>query len=793
MRAFINDVRVAIRILARSAGFSATVIATLTLGIGASIATFSVVSGVLLHPLPYPQSDRLVVLTRESQVSVPDAVDWRERSRAFEDIALLAQWDFDLTEPGTAPERLNGAVIEPRIFHVLGVHALIGRELQSDDNRPGGPRVVAIAHRLWVRRFNSDPAILTRAITLSGLTYSVVGVLPDAADVFGDNVDLWGVEAIETPWARTSRGSNNFDAVGRLANGVTLDAARADIMAISRALAAQYPETNQGKIAGATRLLDVLVGAVRAPLWLLLGAVTLALLLASANLAGLLLARAETRRPEIALRRALGGSRFALVRQLVTEGFVLVATGTVLGVLLAVAGREALLSVAPASLPRASEIGIDLGVLVFATALAIVTGVAFTLGPALALVRSSPASSLASRGKLTPHSKGMLRGLVVAELAVGLVLVTGAALLVRSVVGLERIDLGFNPAGVVTADLVLPSQRYGTRQLQTPAFRSVVQALSTTPGVEAAASVVGLPLSNMMHVGHRIVVEGRSPLSVSDRAVMGDYFRAMQVPIVRGRAFTDADREGSAPVAIVNHALAERLWPGASPLGARIRWDGVEGNPPSMTIVGVAGDIVGNDLVSGDEPAVYVPYAQRTEDWMRFGTIVVRVRDTRIASAAMTAAMSRVDPDVPLAHIGSMIDRKGATLAQQRFDAFALAIFALGALILALQGVYGTVSYLVEHRRREFGVRVAVGATTGDVVRLVLRDAAGVALVGVVLGSLVAFAATRLLGGLLYGVRPEDFTTHAIAAIALAAAAIAGAYIPARRAARADPATSLRL
>jgi putative ABC transport system permease protein len=772
-----------------------TVIATVTLGIGASIATFSVVSGVLLHPLPYADAERLVVLTREQRVSIPDGVDWRERGRSFSDIALfLSTWDFDLTEPA---ERVNGAVVEPRFFHVLGLHAERGRELDATDDVPGGPRVVVIAHRLWVRRFNADTAIVGRVITLSGQPATIVGVMPDAADVLDGGVDLWGVEAIETPWARGSRGTNNFEAIARLAPGVSLDRARAEIAAISRQLAAQYPETNEGKIAGATRLIDALVGSVRAPLLLLLGAVTLALLLASANLAGLLLARAETRRAEVALRRALGGARGVIVRQLMTEGFVLVTVGAILGLMLAASARAALVSAAPASLPRAAEIGIDARVLAFAIGLAVTTGLLFTLGPAIALVRASPAASLSSRGHLGPRSRNLLRGLVVAELVAGLVLVTGAALLVKSVVSLERVDLGFDPAGVVTADLVLPEARYGSRERQTAAFRAVVQTLATSPGIDAAGSVIGPPLSNTGHIGHTLAVEGRPPLpagadGAADRPVLGKYFSALRIPITRGRAFTDADRDGSPSVAIVNHALAERLWPGTSPLGARIKWVGADSNPPWMTIVGVVGDVAGTDPATRDEPAVYVPYTQRTESWQRFGTLVVRTSSAEHGAAALREAIARVDPDVPLAHVTSMVDRRGATISQQSFDAIALAVFALGALILAIQGVYGTVSYLVEHRRREFGVRVAVGATGGDVVRLVLGDAARVALVGLGLGSIVALLATRLLSGLLYGVAPDDFSTHAAAAIALGAAALGGAYFPARRAARTDPATSLR-
>jgi predicted permease len=506
------------------------------------------------------------------------------------------------------------------------------------------------------------------------------------------------------------------------------------------------------------------------------------------------LARAETRRAEIALRRALGGGRAAIIRQLMTEGFVLVSIGAALGLLLAFAGRSALVSLAPASLPRVDEIGIDAPVIGFALALATLTGLIFTLGPAVALVRASPAASLSAREQLAPRSRNVLRGLVVAELVAGLVLVTGAALLVRSVVDLDQVSLGFDPTDVVTADLVLPEVRYGTRERQTTAFRAVMQALATSPGIDAAGSVIGPPLSNEGHIGHTLAIEGRPALpaganGAADRPVVGDYFRALQLPITSGRAFTEADRENAVPVAIVNHALAERLWPGSSPLGARIKWVGVDGNPPWMTVVGVAGDVAGSDPAMPDEPAVYMPYVQRTESWQRFGTLVVRGRG---AEAAVRAALARVDPDVPLAHVGLMVAHKGATIAQQRFDAIALAVFALGALVLAIQGVYGTVSYLVEHRRREFGVRVAVGATRGDVVRLVLGDAARVALLGLGLGSIVSLLATRILSGLLYGVSPDDLPTHVAAAIALGAAALGGAYFPARRAARADPATSLR-
>lgn len=793
MQSLAQDLKLAMRRIGRYPAISFAIIATLTLSIGASVATFSIVSGVLLHPLPYPEPDRLLVLAPDG-VSIPDGVDWRERSHTLRNAALfLPTWDFDLTGRG-APERLDGAVIEPRLFRVLGVHAELGRDLSDANDRAGGPHVAVIARGLWVRRFGADPQAIGRTITLNGAATTIVGVMPAEADVFGTGVQVWVPQAIETPWAATSRGSNNFAAIGRLAPATTLEAGRAELLTISRALAAKYPDTNEGKLLAPVPILDALVGQVRSPLVLLLAAVSLALLLAAANLAGLLLARAESRRDEIAVRLALGGGRRRIVRQLVTEGAVLVGVGAALGTLLAAMGRDLLVALAPASLPRAAEIGIDWRVLAFAVIAAAVTGALCSALPALVTVPSSRARRAA------PRSRTFLRGLVVGELTAGLVLVSGAALLARSLFALERVNLGFDPARVVTADLVLPEARYGVRERQTAAFLAAVRALAVAPGVEAAGSGMGIPLSGNMHVGYRFAINGRPPLpagqdGAADRPVTGEYFRAMGLPLLSGRTFTESDRAGTAPVAVVNQTFARQYWPGASALGAHVHWVGIDGGGAWMTVVGVVGNAAGAAPTTRDAPAIYVPYAQRTEQWQRFGTLVVRLRaglDPAAGAALLRDTWARVDPDVPLAHVGPMTRRRADSIAQPRFNALALGVFALGALILAVQGVYGTVSYVVEQRRREFGVRVAIGATALNVVRIVMRDAAAMALGGIALGTIGALAATRALGSLLYGVGASDPATHAAAAAALAAAALVGAYVPARRAGRADAAQSLR-
>ena len=795
-----QELRWAARGLLYHPTFAIAAVATLALGIGANTAVFSVAHGVLAAPLPYPDPSRLVLLTGTSQVSVPDGTDWRERSRSIAEVALfIRKWDFDLTGQGE-PQRLTGSVVEPALFHLLGVTPVLGRVLTSADNQSTAPRTVVIGEGLWRRQFGADRSILGRTIVLNDHPTTVVGVVPEAADVLGDGVDLWTPVATETPWALDQRGTNNFDAVARLQPAATIDQSRRELADISSALATAYPATNTGKVVAPLPLLTALVGDVRGSLVLLECAVLLVLGLATVNLAGLLVTRGRVRRHDTAVRLALGARYRQLVAGLTAEGLLLAAMGTALGITFAILGHDALMAVLPASLPRAGGIHVDGSAVAFGAALALGSAMLLVLLPAIDVRRSVAGGGLATadRAGVDRGHHRLLGGLVVTEVALAVVVLVASVLLGRTFLALERVRLGFEPSHVVFGDLVLPESRYSTIAPQSAAFRGAVQHLSATPGVEAAGSVIGLPLGAGGTIGHRLEVEGQPPVapgseaSAEDRPVTGDYFGALRIPIVRGRAFTDADDERAAPVAIVNETLARRTWLTASPLGHRVRWVGAGDSASWMTVVGVAGDVKALALTTGDQPAVYVPYVQRAETWQRFGTLVVRGSDPVQLERAIRAAVREVDPLVPVGRVAPMLTVRSRAMAQQRFDAIVLGVFSAAALVLAIQGIYGTLAYVVEQRRREIGIRMALGATPRTVRRAVVNRGLRLTVVGVVVGLVAAAAVGRVVRGLLYGVTAGDPTTYVVVSLAIAGAGWLGAFVPARRASRADPLVALR-
>jgi putative ABC transport system permease protein len=607
--------------------------------------------------------------------------------------------------------------------------------------------------------------------------------------------------ATETPWALDQRGTNNFDAVARLRPGSAIEPARLELASISATLAAAYPATNTGKIAVPLPLLTALVGDVRTALLLLECAVLIVLGLATANLAGLLVARGRARRHDTAVRLALGARYRQLVAGLTAEGLVLAAIGTVLGITFAILGHDALMAALPASLPRSTDIHIDGTVVAFGTALALGSGLILILVPTIDISHGMPSGALGAADR-TGTDRGhqrLLGGLVVTEVALAVVVLAASVLLGRTFLALDRVRLGFDPEHVVFADLVLPESRYSTIEPQSAAFRGVVRQLASTPGVEAAASVIGLPLGPGGTIGHGFAVEGQPPVapgsepSAEDRPVTGDYFGALRIPIVRGRAFTDADDERAVPVAIVNETLATQTWPAGSALGHRVRWVGAGDTASWMTIVGVAGDVKSTALTRGDRPAVYVPYLQRSESWQRFGTLVVRGSgDAAQLERAIRAAVRAVDPLVPVGRVAPMLTVRARAMAQQRFDAIVLGVFSVAALILAVQGIYGTLAYVVEQQRREIGIRVAMGATPRTVRRVVVGRGMRLTAAGVVLGVVAAVVAAQVASGLLYGVTAGDPSTYLAVSAAIAAAAWLGALVPAVRASRADPLVALR-
>jgi putative ABC transport system permease protein len=803
MSTLLQDLRFAFRTLLRRPGFTAAAVLTLAVGLGANAAIFSVVDGVLLQPLPFPEPERLSFLTRDGDVSILDGVDWRRESRAFESIALfLRGWAFDLSGEGT-PERVVGSVVEPEFFEVLRTPPLLGRTLNADDNREGGARVAVVSEGFWKRRLGSDPAVLGRKITLSDYPTEIVGVMPAHLDFLQNDVEVWVPVAVETPWALRQRGTNNFDAIGRLRPGVAFEVARAEMVALTKRLAEAYPETNTNKIVDPLPMLGYITGRVERSLLVLMGAVSLLVVLAGVNLSGLLLARSTARQSEFAVRRALGAGSGRVVRQVLTEGTLLAVLGGGLGVLLAFWSGDLLLLAAPETLPRATNVTVDVRVLGFAFFATLVVGLGMSLVPALHVLRADPATHLGSGGKGVAGTRHRALGLIVtSEVALAFLLLFGSGLLLRTFDRLQRVPLGFDPEHVLLAELILPESRYSERTTQTAAFRAIVDAVSAVPGVETASTVIGSPLQQGGGIGSSIAVFGRPPepegkqRGARIRPVHGDYFRAVRLPVLEGRGLTAADDEKAPLVAVVNRRFAREFFPGESALGQRIAfagWAESGTTPVFMTIVGVASDVKAYRLDEPDSRVVYMPYVQRTTSWQRFGDLVVRAKaDPAALASAVREAVLSVDKTLPLAGITTLNARWDEAAAQPRFNALALTAFAAVALFLALQGLFAILAFTVEERRREIGLRMALGATARDVLRLVVGVGLSLTAGGLVVGALLSVALGRFLGGLLYEVRPTEPAILAGAGVAFALTALFACGLPALRAARTDPMQALR-
>jgi len=794
----------AARRLRSAPAFSLVALLTLTLGIGASTAIFSVVNGVLLKPLPFPDSENLVFLARgastEGDISVPDAVDLREQSTLLSGIAAFLPFTaFDVTGNGE-PERASGSAVESRYFQALGMQPLYGRTLLPEDDLPGGERVVVLSEGFWQRKFGGDPAIVGRPIQLTDEPYTVVGVMPADFDYLRAGTDVWVPIAVAVPWALEERGTNNLEAIGRLAPGATLEAASREVESISTRLAEAYPDTNQGKVLGATRLRDRVVGTSRAVIWLIFGAVVLVLLIACVNVANLFLVRSTAREREVAVRMALGGSRLRVAASALGEAAVLALVGGVLGTFLAVWGTQSLLALAPEGLPRLDAVSIDRAVLFFTLGVCALTALLFGWVPALNDMRRDPAELLSRGGGRgsAGRDRRLLGGFVIAEVALAAVLLVGSGLLVRSFLSLRDLDLGYDPGSVITANFVLPEARYSERAVQDAAMERIVETLASSPGVERAAFLLGAPMVGYGEIGSSVEFDDRPPAepgqrpSARLRLVVGEYFETLDVPILQGRRFTDADDADAERVAIVNESFAGQYWPNESPIGKRVATL-MTGTPNWMTVVGVAGDVEQNTVSGGDPRTIYLPYAQREMPWARFGTLLARGSvDPGTLTRAVKAALWSVDPTVPFDQIAPLTDLVEDSIAPQRFSATLVLLFAVLALLIAMQGLYGVLAYTVALRRGEIGVRVALGASSIDVLGLVIRTGLGLVAIGLVLGLGGALAATRLIAGLLFGVTAFDPLTYGVVGGSLLITAIVASCIPAYQAARFDPAHALR-
>ncbi|HEV8581580.1 MAG TPA: ABC transporter permease [Thermoanaerobaculia bacterium] len=807
----LQDVRHSFRMLRRSPGFTVAAVVTLALGIGANAAVFSVVDAVLLRPLPYPEPDRLFVLYRlntqenigRTRAAPLDFLDWQKRSRSFSAMAAHIGTGFTLTGGGE-PEMVIGQLVSAELFDVLAARPLLGRTFRPDENEAGRDRVMLLSHRLWQRRFGGDPAVVGRTIVANNRPYTVVGVMPPGFDYPGSRYQLWvpfpfrGTNEDNLPVNRQSR---YLQVIGRLEPGITPEQAAADLDRVGRQLAEEYPDSNSGTTANMISLTEDTVGGVRKALLLLLGAAGFVLLIACANVTSLLLARASTRRREMAVRSALGVGLPRLVRQLLTETLVLFAAGLVAGLLVAQGTLGAVRTVGPRDIPRLEEADLDTRALLLSATAAGVAALLFGLAPALQAARAGASGAAKIGGRVVtadPRHQRLRSAVIVAEVSVSLVLLTGAGLAVRSFLRLQGVEKGFDPDHAASFSVTLPAAKYPDAAAMRAVYRRLLDGWSSQPAFEAVGLTTALPLSGQ-DLENGVALEGApdgGELPVAGlRGVSPGYFKAMGIPVRRGRSFTLEDHETSLPVAVVNQAFARRYWPGQDPIGKRLSVDGSGG--PWRTVVGIVADVKHRGLETAPRPEVLLPYFQLDPgfltSWSRGLSVVIRSS----AGLSVIADLARrgvraADLDMPLIDFQPMAQLVTESTAQPRFRTLLMGGFAAIAFILALVGVFGVMSYFVAQRTQELGVRMALGARRSQVFALVLRRGARLAALGVLIGLAGARALTGWMAGLLYEVSPTDPVTFVLAAALLTAAALAASYIPARRAAGLDPAVVLR-
>jgi putative ABC transport system permease protein len=794
-----QDARYSWRRLVRSPGFTAVAVITLGLGIGANSAIFSVVHTVLLSPLPYAEAERLVrvfsVRTEPTTMSGPDFMDIREQAGVFEGLAAYNSETRTLTGAGDA-ERVAVGAVTPGFFEVLRVSPVLGRTFRPEEMEPGQERVALLSHGFWLDRFGGDPGVLGRTITLNGLEHEVVGVAPPGFDV-PPNRALW-VPIVNEEMFADSRRAIYLSVLGRLGAGVTLAEADAEVSTIAARLEAAYPEDNVGWSATVRPMRDVVVGDARAPLLVLLGAVGLVLLIACANVANLLLARAAGREGEFSVRAALGAGKARLMRHLLTESVMLGALGGALGLVLAFLGTRVLIAVGPAGIPRLDEVGVDGTVLAFTAAAALLTGILFGLAPALQVARANLASSIREGGRGAPGGRGnrLRSGLVIGQTALAVVLLVGAGLLLGSFARMMQVDPGFDSDGVLTVPLSLPEAGYPDFAQVRDFYGRFLERLETVPGVRSADAVYpGLAGGGSFSIG--FTVDGREPLppgesqGMQTRVATAGYFSTMGIPVRRGRAFTEWDREDAPGVVVLNEAAVRRYFPDEDPLGQRISlgwtrdWVQMGGE-----VVGIVGDVRHFGLASEPVPELYLPHAQVPIGAM---TLVLRTPGDPLAVAgAVRAALRELDPTLAAGTFVPLEEQLSRSVAQPRFYALLLGLFAALALTLAAVGILGVMSYLVAQRTREIGIRMALGADARAVHRLVIGRGMLLTLAGLALGIPATFALTRVIESQLYGVEPGDPVILAAVVLLLTAVAFLASYIPSRRAIRIDPMVALR-
>lgn len=796
-----QDLKYAARLLVRKPGFTLIAVAALALGIGANTATFSVVNAVLIRPLPFDEPDRLVNVdqyrradtTDEGGISYPNFLDCAQQNQVFEEMGVFSSRGFGVTI-GTQADHVPGAIVSASAFHLLRARPILGRTFLPEEDLPGKDPVVVISETFWSRYFGRDPEIIGRTLTVEARIYTIVGVLPSSFrfPIEQERPEIWTTLSFVEQFL-DQRGAEIMSAIGRLKPNATLDQARVDLAVIADRLAEQYPQSNSGTEFHAVPMHEELVGDVRPALLVLLGAVAFVLLIACANVANLMLARAAARQKEIAIRNALGASRLRLIRQLLIESLLLSALGGTAGLLLAFWGADALLALGPPDLLALGDVRPDTRVIAFTLAVSVLTGLVFGLAPVLQSSKVYLNESLkeGARTASVGHRNRMQQFLVVSEVALAVTLLIGAGLMVRTFIKLGQVDLGFNANDVLTMETFLPRSKYPRSRDWPTFYRQLLERVSALPGVQSAAVATAPPLTGN-HLGLGFSIEGR-PTAPEDRptatyrAVSPNAFAILGIQLRSGRLFNDFDTASAPKVLIINETLARRHLPGEDPIGKRVA---IGYNRFVCEIVGVVGDLKHESIDSESGPEIYAPFEQ-TPWW--FNHLILRVSgDPSGIVAAVRNEMSTLDRDVPVFDARTLQEYVYQSVSQPRFNMLLLVLFAALAITLAGVGVYGVISYSVAQRTNEIGVRMALGGRPADIVRLVLRQGMVLVLVGAVIGLTAAFALTRLMERLLFGVSATDLLTFAVVPLLPVLVALAACIIPARRAAKVDPIEALR-
>ena len=814
-----QDIRYGARMLLKNPGVTIVVIIALALGIGANSAIFSVVHAVLLQPLPYDEADRLVFLNEKSPVldemsiSYPNFTDWRNQNQSFEKIGVYNRASYNLTGTGEA-ERIVTGQVSADLFSVLRVNALHGRVFTNEEDKPGGTPVVVLSYGLWQRRFGGQTNIVGQPITLNGKSYTVIGIMPESY-LYPSRVEMWvpvGQLSDQLSWQQ--RGNHpGLYGVARLKPGVTFEQAEADMNNIAANLEKQYADSNTGNRVRMRWLMEIFVAEVRRTLWIIFAVVIAVLLIACANIANLLLARATTRRKEMAIRTAVGASRWRIARQLLTESILVSMIGGAIGLFMAYWGVQLILYMSPNAIPRSREIGLDWTVLLFTLGVSFVTGVLFGLIPAIQAGEVDVHETLKETGRGTSGRNWLRSSLVVAEVATTLVVLIFAGLMIRSFYKLQQVNPGFSHDRLTSFSISLPQKKYATEEVRGSFYNRLIENIRSLPGVESAAAASGLPLGNNgWQTG--FVIDGQPPPPPDQTPLMEaclvtpDYFKAMNIPVLRGRVFNDRDdrshlagrdlskmNENQRSIAglnkiVIDEEFAKRYWPNEDPVGKRVNL-GRDSDPLKLEVLGVVGRVKMESLnQNSDRVQGYFSFNQLPQGGM---TVIIKgASDPNLLISSARNAVKEIDPDQPIYNPRTMSEIRAESVEGERFTLTLLSLFASIALVLAIVGIYGVMSYSVTQRTHEIGIRMAIGARPLDVFKMILGHGMKLALIGVGLGLVGAFIVTRFMAAMLFGVEPTDATTFGAITAILIAVALLACYLPGRRATKVEPTISLR-